>query len=330
MTTRSALFAASLACVLLLPGCPPGPLPEGPGDGPDGPGPAAEPPGSIQEVDPATVGARRLAAGLRAGDRIVRQSEVETEMDRVGPIDDLPAGQILRSTLYRKRRFSDEILSVADGRPTSVRRTYFKSFERARLELTGGGVQDREGASAVEGARVRITRDGSGRLRAEGEELPPGVTEADLDEILVLDAVALSSFVPGREAAPGDAWEVDIERFADLLGKRPPDSDYAGTIDVTYVRRVLYDGVDCAHLQLVADLTLTDRQEGGVPFRKTAKMLLTGQIYHVLDEGRPIFATASGPYTIDYQPTGDAPPELATAFTLQGQMRITIGFERLP
>ncbi len=313
-----------LPVALLLAGCP-GPLRK-PAE--ESGGPAPELAGPDVPIQPAEGGAARLAPGLAPGDKIVREFEIASEMNRVGETEDLPPGQPLATTLYRNRRYADQILAADAGRPTSVRRTYERSFERSELRLTGGSSRKNEGAQKIEGVHVQLTAAG-GEVRATAEELPPGVTEADLDEVLVLDTVALAAFVPGREVAPGESWTVPIERVAEILGKQPPGASYSGRIGVHYARPVLFGGKRCAHLEIEIDLDLADRQAAGVPFAKKTKMILSGEIYYSFEEGRPLYLRATGPTTIEYVPQGEAPvAEMAQPFTLQGELKLTITFER--
>ncbi|MBI4613080.1 MAG: hypothetical protein HY720_05670 [Planctomycetes bacterium] len=297
----------------------------------DDDGPAIEegPPGQVVPVDPAAdTGARRLAPGLVPGDRIVRDARIELTMDRVGETAELPAGELVRSYLFRSRRYEDEVLAAAAGRPTTVRRTYFESFEKAELGLSGGAVKRKEGNQAVEGVRVRIA-EVDGQLEVKEEALPPGVTEGDLEEVLILDTVGLSAFVPGREVEPGATWSVPIDKVAEVLGKKPLGADYQGTILARYLRRVLYDGDESAHIELSIDLVQTDRQEAEVPFAKKTRMVLSGELYYSFGQGRPLYLRASGPTTIEYTPQGEAPDALlAKKFVLQGEMTITIQFDR--
>jgi hypothetical protein len=155
------------------------------------------------------------------------------------------------------------------------------------------------------------------------------VSEDDLREFLVLDTVGLGALVPGREVEPGERWTVPIDEITGLFGKRPPGARHEGSIEARFIRRVLYDGTECAHIGLTIDLLQHDETSRDVPSIKTTRMMLEGEIYFAIAEGRPVHAHLSGPITIEYQPRGEAPAAfLSRPFSLQGKIVLQIAFER--
>jgi hypothetical protein len=105
---------------------------------------------------------------------------------------------------------SDELVSVADGRPTELVRTFEELLQEStytsgeeELETTAG--------SELEGRELRFTWDSEAEEydieAADGEELDEERTE------WLIEDMDLRALLPGQEVEPGDEWELEPELY---------------------------------------------------------------------------------------------------------------------
>jgi hypothetical protein len=132
---------------------------------------------------------------------------------------------------------SDEIVAAADGKITELRRTFDKlgsasSFAMEMAQMPEGGMeQSTTGASALQGKTVTFKWDAEQGAYETSYHESEG--EADLIANLDID-MDLAALVPGKDAAAGDTWEIDVKALKPLLmpggdvGIRPEDPNAAG------------------------------------------------------------------------------------------------------
>ena len=174
-----------------------------------------------------------LGLGLRAPDRVSFEPaeglslfklvtvDHELNLDRLAfsthgnqPIPDAVGGWLTSNV---RQSIQDDYLSVADGRPQVLRRTYRKLAGKAQLNVTGarGKVDDKTTSSSpLQGKSVLFTW-----IEDEGEYART-YDYLDGEEELLRDLagdVDLLALLPPGEVSEGDTWPLDAAGLRDVL-----------------------------------------------------------------------------------------------------------------
>jgi hypothetical protein len=172
----------------------------------------------------ATSPADTLAFRPEPGSRVTRAWNVKQELT----LDDMQmfvGGQPMSfqmdmsTSMENKIEVSDVFLSLRDGAPKELRRTFDKLATSGEMEMEapmmGGPTQTTvEGTSELEGKTVRFTWNEE--KSAYDREYHESEGEAEMLEGLEED-MDIRSVLPGKEVAVGDTWEIDVKKLRTLL-----------------------------------------------------------------------------------------------------------------
>lgn len=162
--------------------------------------------------------------GPRTGSKLHKTFAISTEttLDEMRQLlngEEPPGGDLeMENSVHLEVAITDEYGPVADGRPTTVTRTYDEIKSTTEMSMShpvmGSQSGEIEGSSDLEGKQVLFTWDENegayvATPQSEGmdADLVAGLTE-DMD---------LRGFLPREEVAEGSSWDVDVKAVRALF-----------------------------------------------------------------------------------------------------------------
>jgi len=209
-----------------------------------------------------------------------------------------PSADLAKLDIYARQErhivVLDQYLEAGPHRPEKLRRRYEsltgKKIDRMPLMQPGGKEENKALTSNLQGSTVMFAWDGA----AAGFEasLLDGKTELDVDGLD--EDMDLRVFLPGKEVAEGDTWDVDAGIFDEIfslggdLGFEDDEGGWfeeqlaellEGSIQVAYVD---LDDSGQAVLRIRASLDfdgeVLDQRSGGTPMKVNGHVNMQGQL----------------------------------------------------
>ncbi len=186
----------------------------------------------------------------------------------------------LRFTSTSRERYTEEVLAVAKGAPTALRRKYTVKNSREE-DATEGPTTT---TSALQGKTV-VIRLRNGKVAITGVK---NLTEDEREELTEAIVPDTTSGWPKQPLAIGQEWEVDDAEASAMFGLPPGQ----GSLKCRFTGVVNYGGHRAAKIGLTAVMKMDDPDIGEMTVR------MRGNAYHALQLNRGLGFEASGPVTV--------------------------------
>jgi hypothetical protein len=250
----------------------------------------------------------KLEAKHAKGEVFVEKSTLRARLS--AKLDD-GAGHVGEFVLVSNERkeIRDEVLEVAEGRPTKVKRT-FAVWDREDTRRIAGqpvpNAPDQKGPKPIAGKSVTLVLDGE---RPKAEEAPPEAK--DLDEGDLRLASKFELLLPAGEVEEGATWSLDDAALKRFFAGRVVES-----ARVACVFEGLVDFKGGRAAKLMTEVEVAYPAEPGKQVRRTMKM--RGPVFWDPAAGRFLQASFSG----------EATAELPGLATIVGPIETEISLDR--
>ena len=221
----------------------------------------------------------RLRDEVARGDVSVVDSSFEMTLNLNLAIPEQDPHQLRFGTRSRER-YTEEVLAVAKGSPTALRRKYTVKSSREEDALEGPTTT----TSALQGKTV-VIRLRNGKAAITGVQ---NLTEDEREELTDAIVPDNTSGWPKQPLAIGQEWEVDDDEASAMFGLPPGQ----GSLKCRFAGVVNYGGHRAAKIGLTAVLKMEDTDLGEMTVR------MTGNAYQALQFHRGLGFEASGPVTV--------------------------------
>jgi hypothetical protein len=160
----------------------------------------------------------------RAGSKLHKTFEISTEttldeMRQVMNGQEPPGGDLeMENKIHLEIAVTDEYGPIADGRPTTITRTYDEIGSTTAMSMShpvmGSQSGEIEGSSELEGKQVLFTWN-----EGEGGYTVSAVSEGMDDDLIagLAEDMDLRGFLPDKEVAEGSSWDVDVKAVRGLF-----------------------------------------------------------------------------------------------------------------
>lgn len=231
----------------------------------------------------------RIAARWSEGE--VARSLAESSMELSGTV--LQEGQPAELKVHKeeRREWSDEILALAEGRPSRWKRTWSICETRHEMTQNGESPGPTTETGALKGRTLTLVRDASG---VKVEE--PGVSSAELEAGDLAPPDRWATMLPESEVEAGATWTLDTER---VLRMMPALKSKDARMTCVFRGMKPHGGAQAARIDLELTATI---QDAALPGPTTVES--KGQAFWDVANGRLLEITLEGTMTIDAGPGG--------------------------